>query len=176
MTRVLQIGVNKLMKILFIFFTPILLTCCGYDCIDKKTGLHKSSNTISESKDHLVFKYEMLPVKNSFSLDNERKFKIKNAWVENSWCYECVDNKAIVKKDTYDQLVIDVTYNQKTSFSDYYVKQIGAGKSTALGSKLDFHYSGQDTFFILLASHHMLNKYADKPILDTIKFIKKIAH
>src|ERR1022692_2823916 len=83
------------------------LSSCGLDCVDNKTGEHKSSQTIKESIDKCVFQFEMYCNKNNFQLDNGRFFKIKNAWVENGWKYDCVNNTAVLKKDTFLQFVID---------------------------------------------------------------------
>ena len=70
----------------------IIFTSCGFDCIDRKTGLSKSSQSIKESKQNGIFMYEI-------PLDSGEILTINNAWVENRWSYEWVNNKYIVKKD-----------------------------------------------------------------------------
>jgi hypothetical protein len=35
------------------------MTSCGLDCVDKKTGIHKSSQTLKEAKQNDVFRFEV---------------------------------------------------------------------------------------------------------------------
>ena len=142
----------------------ITLASCGYDCVEKDTGMHKSCETMKESVDKKVFKFEMIPDKNVFHLDSGKTCKINNAWVENDWTYECVNNHAVVTKDTSLQFVIDREYIANTTLSDllYFEKN---GSNGSIESGLDFNYSGEDTLILNVRRNHK--------ILETIKFYKK---
>ena len=88
-----------MIKHTFLILTVILGASCGaIDCVDKKTGMTKASSTLAEAKNNQVFKFKMLPNKTVFVLDSGLIFTIKNAWVENRWKYECVNNEAILIK------------------------------------------------------------------------------
>lgn len=142
------------------------ITSCGLDCIDKKSGLHKSSQTMIEAKDKSVFQFEMLCDKKDFKLDKERTFKINNVWVENSWMYDCINNKAVLKKDTSLQLVIDGEYSATIDSADYVLMLKDNSSGAFLGGQLSFVYSGQDTFALALMN------YKNKNVIDTLKFLK----
>jgi hypothetical protein len=149
--------------------TVLLITAligCGLDCIDKKTGESKSSQTMNESKDKSVFQFEMLCDKKDFKLDKERIFKIKNVWVENSWMYDCINNKAILKKDTSLQLIIDGEYSAIIDSADYVLMLKDNSSGAFLGGQLSFVYSRLDTFELTLMN------YKNKNVIDTLKFWK----
>lgn len=159
---------NQDMKTITITLILLTLYSCGLDCIEKKKGMHKASQTIEQSKEIGVYSFEMQTNKSTFSLDSGLTFKINSAWVENGWSYECVDNNAVVKKDSFNQLVIDAKYNIETINTDYSLMEYNLSEGCHLGSRLDFGYSGQDTLTLLLTK--------DKTIIDTLNFIKKINH
>jgi hypothetical protein len=122
------------------FFLILISTACGLDCIDKKTGMYHSSSTLAEAKDNKVFKFEYTPIRSTFKLDSALIFNIQNAWVENSWKYECIDNKVEVVKDSSYQFVIDADYADKSLYSNYW---LGDNQRTiGLGAILSYHYSG----------------------------------
>ena len=141
--------------------TLLTLTSCGPDCIDKKTGLHKSSQTLKDSKENKVFNFEMLSDQSRFHLDKGKVFKIKNAWIENSWTYECIDNNAVIHKENSFQLVIDAEYEGNFIDSEYWLMNKG------LGSVLDYRYLGQDTIRLTLTKN--------KSIIDTLTFVRKVS-
>ena len=151
-----------------LFITTLLsLTGCGLDCVDKKTGLHKSSQTIEEARAKDLFKFEFVADKHTFQLDSGLVFKIRHAWVENSWMYECVDNKAEVLKDSSYQFVIDAGYKGEAIHSDYWLG------NNHLGAVLRFGYSGQDTFSLTLYKDTPFTLTQSKLIIDTITFVKR---
>ena len=148
------------MQRLFFIATLLTLTSCALECIDKKTGMHKSSQTLELSKKNKVFNFEMLSDKTLFPLESGFVFKIKNAWVENSWRYECVDNKAVIQKDSLFQFVIDADYEGDAINSDYWLM------NNHLGSVLYYNYAKEDTIRLTLR-----NK---STIIDTLIFVKKV--
>ena len=85
--------------------------------------------------------------------------KIKNAWVENNWKYECINNKAEIVKDSSYQFVVDPDYQGDAINSNYWLG------NNHLGAVLNYSYSGQDTL--------TLSVLKDKAVVDTIKFIKR---
>jgi hypothetical protein len=151
----------------FFLTTLISLTSCGLDCVDKKTGMHKSSQTIEEAKENEVFKFEFAADKSTFKLDSGLVFNIKNAWVENDWKYECIDNKAEVVKDSSYQVVIDADYSSETNQSSYWLE------NSHLGAVLHFNYSGQDTFTLNLYKDTSYMLTQNKVTIDTITFVKR---
>ena len=149
------------MRITIFIFTLSIITSCGIDCIDKKTGLHKSSQTLKDSKKNGVFNFEMLSETGSLALDSGIIFKINSAWVENSWSYECINNEAIVQKDSMFQFVIDASYDGDVLNHDYWLM------NKKLGSVLDYGYSGEDTIRLTLRN--------GKSIIDTLSFVKQVS-
>lgn len=142
--------------------TIFLLTSCGLECIEKKTGLHKASSTLDDAKEKGVFQFELQPNKSTFPLDSGRIFEIKNAWVEYSWTYQCIDNKAVVTKDNFKQVVIESRLRPKTiNHVDYAIMEKGKGAFLS-SSYLDFSYSGQDTIKLQLVKF--------KDVLDSNRF------
>lgn len=149
------------------FLTLTCLTSCGLDCIDKKTGLHKSSQKLNESKAKKLFKFEFITEKQTFQLDSGIVFNIKNAWVENSWKYECIDNKAEVVKDSSYQFVIDEDYEGEAIYSDYWLE------NSHLGAVLDFNYTGSDTISLNLYKDTSYTLTQNKQLVDKITFVKR---
>lgn len=147
------------MRITIFIFIIFLLTSCGIDCIDKKTGLHKSSQTLKESRNNGVFVFEMHPETPSLTLDRGLVFKVNNAWIVNSWSYECIDNEAIVQKDSLFQFVIDASYEGDAINHDYWLMNI------PLGAVLNYSYLGEDTIRLTLSK--------GKTVRDTLMFVKK---
>jgi len=143
----------------------ITLTSCGLECIEKKSGIHKSSLTLSDSKANHVFQFEMIGNKSLITLDNGVIFKIKNTWVERNWHYECVNNIAVLKKDSSFQFVIDAEYVGEIIHADYVLMDNDTTTGAYLGSVLDFDYSGEDTLSLTLVKK-------DK-VVEKLKFLRK---
>jgi hypothetical protein len=153
------------------FFFILISTSCGFDCIDKKTGMYHSSSSLEEAKENKVFKFEYTAIKSTFKLDKGLVFNIQNAWVENSWKYECIDNKAEVVKDSSFQFVIDADYTDKSLYSNYW---LGDNQRTnGLGAILSYHYSGQDTFTLMLYKDTSYTLTKNRQVVDTITFVKR---
>gem|GEM_PF-5593717 len=129
--------------------------------------MHKSSQTLKEAKQKELYKFEFVADKPTFQLDSGLVFKIKNAWVENSWKYECIDNNAEVVKDSSYQFVIDADYTGKAINSDYWLG------NNHLGAVLSFSYSGQDTFILALYKDTAYTLTQNKQTIDTITFVKR---
>ncbi len=146
----------------------IIFSSCGHDCIDNKTGMSKASRTIQESKEINVFQFEMVTTKNLILLDSGRLFKIKNAWVENRWSYECLNNRAVVKKDSNFQMVIDGKINYEGD--EYYYWLMEGNSGSELRSILSFKYSGQDTLKLSIVKSKILEKGI---LISNIEFYRK---
>lgn len=154
--------------IISLFLICVTIFSCGIDCVEKKTGMHKSSQSIEESKKYNVFKFEMLTNKKEFKLGNKRNFKINTAWVENGWLYDCINNNAVLKKDDFDQFVIDGKCTNATDSLHYVLIESDNQRGIFLGGQLSFKYMGQDTFVLTLQENNT------KAIIDTLKFLKQI--
>lgn len=163
------------MKTAITILTLILLTSCRLDCIEKKTGLHQASSTIDDAKGKGVFQFELQPNKLTFPLDSGRTFEVKNAWVEYSWTYQCIDNKAVVTKDNFMQVVIESKTRPKTvTHVDYAI--IEKGKGVFLSStNLNFGYNGQDTVRLQLVKFEGVLD-SNKNYFDKIILTKKVSH
>jgi hypothetical protein len=151
----------------FLLATFFCLTSCGLDCVDKKTGMHKSSQTLKEAKEKDLFVFEFAADKSSFNLDSGLLFKIKNAWVENSWKYECIDNEARVVKDSSLQFVIDADYHGDAINSKYWLG------NNHLGAVLRFGYSGHDTITLTLFKDTSFTLTNNGQTVDKITFVKR---
>jgi len=155
----------------------IIVSGCGIDCIEKKTGLYKSSESLKDARANNLYKFEMKPSKNKFLLDSGGVFIITNAWIENEWRYECVNNQAEIFSDSSLQFVIDAKYMGKVSASKYLLIKTD-NTPGALGcyleSSLVFNYLNKDTVTVLLAKEPVpLASQSDRVIIDTIRFVKK---
>lgn len=106
-------------SLLILCSLAIVVSGCRLDCMQKKTGLYKSSKSLKDATANSLVKFEMEPSKNRFFLDNGIEFRIANAWVENVWRYECVNNQAEIFPDSALQLVIDGKYIGSVNGSNY---------------------------------------------------------
>ena len=131
-----------------------------------KTGMHKSSQTVNESKRNNVFQFTTSVTRDRFILDEKRTFIIKNAWVETAWFYDCVNNKAVIKKDTFSQFVIEGEYSTTIDSLSYLLMKPRGRFGCYLGGELSFNYSGDDTIKLVLKNSK------SNAILDTMKFIR----
>jgi hypothetical protein len=166
---------NLDMKTVMTVLTLFLLTSCGLDCIKKKTGVHQASTTIDEAKEKGVFQFELQPNKLTFPLDSGRTFEIENAWVEYSWSYQCVDNKSVVTKDNFMQVVIESKTRPKTiTHVDYAIMDKGGGVFLS-STNLDFDFKGQDTVRLQLVKFKDLLD-STKTNFDKIILTKKVSH
>ena len=153
--------------IISLFLICVTIFGCGLDCVEKKTGMHKSSRSIEESRQHGVFKFEMFTNKKYFNLANKKSFKITTAWVENGWWYDCINNDAVLKKDNFYQFVIDGKYTYVTDSLHYVLMESDNRRGNFLGGQLSFNYLGQDTLLLTLSENNT------KAIIDTLKFVKQ---
>ncbi len=150
-----------------LFVTIACSTSCGFDCVDKKTGMHKSCQTLKEAKAKDLFKFEFIADKQTFQLDSGLVFNIKNAWVETSWRYECIDNKAEIVKDRSYQLVIDADYKGEAIYSDYWLE------NSHLGAVLDFNYTGRDTLILNLYKDTSYTLTQSRQLVEKITLVKR---
>ena len=90
------------MRRLIIFI--IFLSSCNLASLDtKKSGIHKNSQSIEESKENGVFRFLLNVNKSTVTIEKNRTDTIRQIWVENMWMY--ADNGKIVK-DSDEQLLI----------------------------------------------------------------------
>jgi hypothetical protein len=170
-TLVANLDMRTVIIILAIFF----LTSCGLECVDKKTGLHQASSSIEDAKEKGVFQFELKPNKITFPLDSGRTFEIENAWVEYSWTYQCVDNKAVVTKDDFMHIVIKPKTMPKSLTENRYAIT-EKGKGIYFGSThLNFSYKGQDSISLRLVKFKT-DLDSSKTYFDKILLTKKVSH
>lgn len=129
--------------------------------------MYKSSQTLNEAKAKKLFKFEFAADRETFQLDSGLVFNIKTAWVENSWKYECIDNKAKVVKDSSYQFVIDADYKGEAIYSDYWLE------NSHLGAVLNFNYTGRDTISLNLYKDTSYTLTQNKQLVDKITFVKR---
>ena len=131
---------------LIIFIT---LSGCGIECL-LNYEFNESSKTIKESKGNKVFQFEMVNKNNIIELDSGKTFKIKNAWIENSWFHTCINNKLVIKKNEELQLVLDGEYSQKKYSFIYTLWKLDNSMGIPLeGNSLVFGYSGEDSIILV---------------------------
>ena len=160
------------MKYLYPILFVIFMTSCALECIDKKTGLQKSSQTITESKQNKVFLFEMYSSKEIVHLDSSRTFQVVNSWVEKNWHYDCINNKAVLKIDSAYQFIIDAKYNGKFLHTEYYLMKKDTTFGNGLNSQLCFDYNSEDTISLLVAQQDTTN-WKFKTIKE-LKFVKRV--
>lgn len=148
----------------------LILNACGIDCLDKKTPRPGSCSNVDEAKDNEVYMYAMYPLKSEYEFDSVTKFIIKDVWVEHCWQWKCVNNEAVVKKDTLQQLVIDAEYIGNKQQLDYVLWKYDMSSGISIQSQKHFIYSNQDTFKLFIARHTDFNK----EIIDSISFLRRM--
>jgi hypothetical protein len=94
----------------------LFLSSCNWANLDtKKSGMHKNSSSIAESKTNGVFRWVVHANKPVLSIGNNTTDTIKEAWVENMWMYDAAGN--IVKDSTYQLELLfgnsSISYNDK---------------------------------------------------------------
>jgi hypothetical protein len=159
---------NQLLIVAAFYATLLILPSCGLDCVDKKTGIHKSSETLKEAQAKDLYQFDFVADKPILPLDNGLTLSIKNAWVENSWTYECVDNKAELLRDSLYQFVIEANYKGDPLNSKYWLG------NNHLGAVLRFNYSGQDRFVLALSRETSDTLSQNKLTVDTITFTRRL--
>ena len=121
------------------------------ECVDKKTGLPKSSSNIEESKQNNVFNFPLTSDTETLVIDHERVLYIKNAWVEYCWSYECVNNQAVLVKKKNQQFVIEYEYDAPENDSvTLCLWKLNEKNGSCLGSTMRFSYNGEDTLKLAL--------------------------
>ena len=152
---------------MLIVLLMIISFSCVLDCIDKEIGMPRESQTLIESKKNQVFQYEMICNKTYVDLKNGEVFKINNIWVENCWNYECINNKAVVKKKDKLQLIIDKDENLNSDGLNYILYSENKYSGSFINGQLSFDYIPTDTLYLYLC------EYNTKETLEVLKFWRK---
>lgn len=160
-----------MLNALSILLIVSLFSSCGLDCIDRKTGLHRSTHSLKEARQKDVFRFEMIPIDKLPASDSGVTIVMKNAWVENSWSYECINYTAVVQKNSRLQFIFDGSIETQDTARTYWLKEPDAGTAISLDGGGSLVFAGQDTFRLVLYSAGFL--YREKTIIDTIRFVKK---
>lgn len=168
--------VIKIYKSILLLTIVVLVSSCGFDCVTKKTGIHKSSMTIEESRENGVFLFQVFPSKKQISLDSNQYYTINEAWVEHSWRYECVDNKAVVRRDSNLQLVIESPHRKKDSlgYPYFFLMEQDLSHGCEIYSRLCFSYKMQDSLYLVLRQDEDIvdEQLILRTYIDTIFFTK----
>lgn len=90
--------------------------------------------------------------KNRLFVDSDKFFDFNDVWVEYHWRYECIDNRAVVERDSTLQLVIEPSSERKDTigFPYYYLMMDDLSMGCEIYSTLSFQYKMQDTFCLIL--------------------------
>ena len=156
----------KITRYLPTFIIILSFISCGIECVDKKAGLPKFSSNIEESKQNDVFNFQLTSDIKALVIDPERVLTIRNAWVENCWSYECVNNQAVLVKKKTQQFVIDYKYDAPENDSiSYCLWKIKEKKGNCLGGIMEFNYNGEDTLKLVLRENNQRE-------LEILKFWK----
>ncbi len=134
--------------------------------------------TIEESIENEVFLFQVFPNKKQLRLDSNLYYTINDAWVEYSWRYECIHNKAIVQKDSNLQLVIESPYIKKDSFGYpyYFLMEQDLSHGCEIYARLCFSYNMQDSLYLVLRRDEDIvdEQLILKTYIDSIFFTKTL--
>ncbi len=87
----------------FIIFI-IFLSSCNLASLDtKKSGMHKNSQSVEESKKNGVFRFLLNVNKSTVLIGKNKTDTIREIWAENMWMYT---DKGSILKDSAEQLLI----------------------------------------------------------------------
>ena len=137
------------------------------ECVDKKTGVPKSSSNMVESKQNDVFNFPLTSDNKTLVIDHERVLNIKSAWVENCWSYECVNNRAVLVKKKTQQFVIDYEYDAPENDSiTLCLWKLNEKSGNCIGGTMRFSYNGEDKLKLALRDENQRE-------LEILKFWKK---
>ncbi len=156
------------MKIIISILFTASLFACGLGCGDTKTGLHRSSLSLHESRENKVFKFALESNMSKIALENGQVFEIKDSWVEYGWTNECVDNHIVVQKDNFLQIVVDANCGGEGDIGECSLWKLDSTSGVSTDSYVSFEYHDEDTFSLNLC-------YNEKTI-ETLKFYKKVSH
>jgi hypothetical protein len=134
------------MKLLFIF--SIYLTACTLTGLDtKKTGLHKSSQSIEESKRNKVFHHRLQVDNPIINIGDNKTDTIKQIWVEDMWQY--VDDGTIkIKKDSTQQTLIRLAVLSRKNNGKIFLQHGNDSYFGWNGVLFDTYKEDTDTIFI----------------------------
>src|SRR5687768_12911683 len=88
----------------YLLLSLLFITACDLDT--KKTGMHKCSQSIEESKSNGVFRYELTVDNPIINIGDNKSDTVKQIWVEDMWQYERENGRTVVKKYSTQQLLI----------------------------------------------------------------------
>ena len=88
----------------YLLLSLLLITACDLDT--KKTGMHKYSQSIEESKSNGVFRHELTVDNPIINIGDNKTDTIKQIWVEDMWQYEKENGSTVIKKDSVQQVLI----------------------------------------------------------------------
>ena len=94
----------------------LFLLGCDSEGNTKGTPTMRYSETLDQSKEHGVFQFEVFADKPICTLTKNLKFKIKNAWVENTWSRKhYIFGKApVMKNDSSYQLILNLNIERNS--------------------------------------------------------------
>lgn len=124
------------------------------------------------AKDNDLFRFELIPEVKNVLLDSGRVFKINNAWVENSWSFECIHNKAVIVKERDWQIVIDGAFVHETPGYDYWLEEKGDSPASGLWARLCFHYKQGDTVSFIISKSDT-SGFNQRKTLAEFRFYKR---
>lgn len=124
------------------------------------------------AKDNDLFRFELIPEVKNVLLDSGRVFKINNAWVENSWSFECINNKAAIVKERDWQIVIDGVFKQDAAGTEYRLEKKGDSSGCALWAVLCFPYKQGDSVSFIISKSDA-SGYNQRKTLAELKFSKR---
>lgn len=127
---------------------------------------------MQDAKDKKLFRFELVPETKDIVLDSGRVFTIQHAWVEDSWRFECIDNKAVIVKEPWLQIVIDGEFEHNTSDDDYQIEQKGDSRGCALWGVLYFSYRPGDSVLQFVISKSNSAGFNQRKELAELKFHK----
>ena len=100
-------------------FLLFLLFFCSCN-LDTKTGIHQYSNSIERSRENGVFVQALEMNKYIINIGNNRKDTVKQIWIEDAWKYEREYFSIVVKKDSFQNILMRLSYLSSNEYLDKY--------------------------------------------------------
>lgn len=115
---------NLTIPFLYLLLSLLFISACHLDT--KKTGMAKRSQSIQESMNNGVFKYELYVDNPLISIGDKKFDTVKQAWVEYKWQYKRENGRTVIKKDTIQQVLLLMAQLSERPVDTVLLKQNGS--------------------------------------------------
>ena len=158
--------------VILIVLMAVFASCKSVICLEIKTEIGSSRN-IKESRDKKVFQYEMYCDAMEVQLSITEKVRVKEAFVEHKWLYDCHDKLLpTIIRDTLLQLVLNLDYLGAFHDPCYSFEVSQSIRTPCFGSCcINLNYKEEDTLFANITQKYFDSN--DKTVIRKVKFYKR---